>query len=102
MLFLASLDTSFNSGTEQGIPHAIHIHVLKARLFTLPEEEPPIYVSGTGSTSIRVAGDLGDGLISTVSKEDLVESFTERNDGLRYGLVTVCYAESESKARDCS
>lgn len=79
--------------------HGAHYTVENARLFTLPDEEPPIYVSGTGLQSARVAGELGDGLISTAPKEDLVEMFKERNDGPRYGQVTVCYAESESVAR---
>ncbi|RRJ33780.1 TIGR03557 family F420-dependent LLM class oxidoreductase [Halocatena pleomorpha] len=77
-----------------------HYTVENARLFTLPEEPPPIYVSGTGPKSTRAARDIGDGLVSTAPKESLVETFTETNDGPRYGQMTVCYAESESEARE--
>jgi G6PDH family F420-dependent oxidoreductase len=36
-----------------------------ARIYSLPEEPPPIYVSGFGPKSIELAGRIGDGFIST-------------------------------------
>ncbi len=76
-----------------------HYTVENARLFTLPAEDPPIYVSGTGPKSTRTAREIGDGLVGTAPQASLIETFAEENDGPRYGQVTVCYAESESQAR---
>lgn len=87
--------------TGENITHrGEHYTVENARLFTLPEEDPPIYVSGTGPKSTRLARNIGDGLVSTAPKDSLVETFAEQNDGPRYGQITVCYNESESKARE--
>lgn len=86
--------------TGENVTHrGTHYTVENARLFTLPAEAPPIYVSGTGPQSTRMAREVGDGLVSTAPDESLVETFAEHNDGPRYGQVTVCYAESEAKAR---
>src|SRR5829696_3306254 len=38
-----------------------HYPVKNARLYTLPDEPPPIYVSGFGSKSAQLAGRTGDG-----------------------------------------
>jgi len=35
-----------------------------ANLYTGPDEAPPIWVAGNGTTSARMAGDLGDGFIT--------------------------------------
>ena len=75
--------------------------VENARLYTLPDEPPPIFVAAAGSNSAELAGRIGDGLISTSPDAELVEAF-ESAGGKgkpRYGKVTVCWAESEAKAR---
>jgi len=78
-----------------------HYTVENAKLFTLPDEEPPIHVSGTGPKSAGAAGEFGDGLVSTAPNGDLVEAFADAGgDGPRYGQLTVCYAESETEARE--
>src|SRR5215216_1912138 len=75
--------------------------VENARLYTLPDEPPPIFVAAAGSNSAELAGRIGDGLISTSPDAKLLEAF-ESAGGKgkpRYGKVTVCWAESEAKAR---
>jgi G6PDH family F420-dependent oxidoreductase len=77
-----------------------HYTVENAKLFTVPDEAPPIYVSGTGPSAAAAAGDFGDGLIATSPDEDVIERYVdEGGDGPRYGQLTVCYADSESAAR---
>jgi alkanesulfonate monooxygenase SsuD/methylene tetrahydromethanopterin reductase-like flavin-dependent oxidoreductase (luciferase family) len=38
-----------------------HYTVENARLYTLPDEPPLVYISGFGPKSIRLAGRIGDG-----------------------------------------
>lgn len=76
--------------------------VENARIYTLPDELPPIYVAASGEESAALAGEIGDGFISTKPDKELIEAFDE-NGGkgkLRIGQVTVCWAESEEKALD--
>lgn len=76
-----------------------HVTVEDAKLFTRPEEPPPIYVSGTGPKSAAMAGAIGDGLISVAPVAEFVDRFRERGEGPRYGQVTVCYADDAAAAR---
>ena len=73
-----------------------------ARIFTLPDEPPPIMVAASGPTTIEAAGKIGDGLISLAPKEETISKFEEAGGKgkPRYGQVTVCWAESEEEARE--
>ncbi|HJR81385.1 MAG TPA: TIGR03557 family F420-dependent LLM class oxidoreductase [Anaerolineales bacterium] len=75
--------------------------VENARLYTLTDELPPIFVAASGPNSAELAGRVGDGLIGTKPDAELVEAF-EREGGKnkpRYGKVALCWAENESEAR---
>lgn len=87
-------------GGEECTHYGDHYTVENARLFTLPEESPPIYVSGTGPSSALAAGEFGDGFVSTAPDADLIEKYREGGDGPRYGQLTVCYGESEASAKE--
>jgi len=72
----------------------------RARLYTLPDEPPPVYVAAAGPESAELAGRIGDGLITTSPDEEVVEAYRGAGgDGPRYGQVTVCYGEDERAAR---
>lgn len=75
--------------------------VENARIYTLPEELPPIMVAAGGEQSAELAGNIGDGLICTAPKAELVKTFRESggNGNPCYGQITVCWAESEAEAR---
>ena len=75
--------------------------VEKARIYTLPDELPPIAVAASGPVAARLAGRVGDALISVAPDEELVDAFDETGGERkpRYGQVTVCWAESEEGAR---
>ncbi|MEP7359384.1 MAG: TIGR03557 family F420-dependent LLM class oxidoreductase, partial [Anaerolineales bacterium] len=45
--------------------------VENARIYTLPDELPPIYVAAGGPKSGELAGEIGDGLISTEADEEV-------------------------------
>jgi len=50
--------------------HGTHYTVENARLFTLPDEPPPVYVSAFGPKACSVAARIGDGLVSTSPASD--------------------------------
>jgi G6PDH family F420-dependent oxidoreductase len=74
--------------------------VEKARIFTRPEEPPPIMIAASQPHAAELAGRVGDGLVSTVPKRELVKRFEQGGgkDKPRYGQLTVCYAPSEDEA----
>lgn len=78
-----------------------HFTVENARIYTLPEEPPPVYIAASGPNAMRLAGRLGDGMISLAPDEDLLSEFDESGgrNKRRYGMMTVCWAPSEEQAR---
>jgi coenzyme F420-dependent glucose-6-phosphate dehydrogenase len=81
--------------------HGRHYTVENARIYTLPDEPPPIMVAASGPKSVELAGRIGDGMIGLAPDEKITEGF-DREGGSgkpRYGQVHVCWAEDESEAR---
>jgi G6PDH family F420-dependent oxidoreductase len=58
-----------------------HYTVDHARIYTLPEEPPPVYVSGFGPKAIDVAARIGDGYIATMADADAVKRFKDASGG---------------------
>lgn len=81
--------------------YGLYYTVEQARLYTLPDELPPIMIAAAGEKSAELAGRMGDGLISTAPKAEVVEAFEGEGGAGRpkYGQVTVCYAEDDATAR---
>jgi G6PDH family F420-dependent oxidoreductase len=75
--------------------------VENARLYTLPRRPPPLMVAASGTRAAQLAGRLGDGLIGTAPKAELLERFEQAGGGgkPRYGQVAVCWARTEAEAR---
>src|SRR5205807_7746752 len=48
----------------------------RARIYTLPQPLPPIYVAAVGKGTAELAGRSADGLISTQPRAEVVEAFT--------------------------
>jgi coenzyme F420-dependent glucose-6-phosphate dehydrogenase len=77
-----------------------HFEVENARLYTLADQPPPIYVAGSGDKSASLAASQGDGLIGTAPKKEFIQSYRDAGgDGPRYGQLHVCWAEREEQAR---
>jgi coenzyme F420-dependent glucose-6-phosphate dehydrogenase len=73
-----------------------------ARLYTLPEQACPLYIAASGPQAAELAGEQGDGLITTSPSKELVTAFTGTTGGEgkpRYGQMTVCYGPDEAAAR---
>lgn len=80
--------------------HGRHYTLENARLYTLPETLPPIYVAGSGERMATAAGRIGDGFIGTGPDAEVVEAYTHGGGtGPRIGQVTVSWARSKAEAR---
>ena len=81
--------------------HGQHYTVENARIYTLPEQLPPIVVAAAGARSAETAGRIGDGLINYTADAQVVETFTAAGGAgkPRYVQVNVCWAEDEAAAR---
>ena len=55
-----------------------HYQVDTARIYTLPDEPPPIYVSAFGPKALEVAARIADGFITTSPDAEGLASFRER------------------------
>jgi G6PDH family F420-dependent oxidoreductase len=78
-----------------------HYTVENARLYTLPDELPPLLVAVAGESSIELAARAGDGLVGTAPIAESVEQFrAEGGEGKpTYGQLHVCWAEDEEAAK---
>jgi coenzyme F420-dependent glucose-6-phosphate dehydrogenase len=81
--------------------HGRYYTVENARLDTVPQKLPPLFVAVGGPRSAELAGRLGDGLITTEADAGLVREFHQAGGRgkPRYGSVTVCWARDEATAR---
>ena len=76
-----------------------HYAVENARLYTLPDESPPILVSGFGPKAARLSGEIGDGYINVGPDAELLELFRSSGGGdkLAQGGFKVCYGEDRDE-----
>jgi coenzyme F420-dependent glucose-6-phosphate dehydrogenase len=75
--------------------------VEQARLYTLPDEPPPIAVAAGKPLAADVAAHSGDGLISVSPDQELVEGYREAGgDGPVYGQVTCCWAATAEEGAE--
>jgi G6PDH family F420-dependent oxidoreductase len=77
-----------------------HYEVDHARIYSRPDEPPPIYVSGFGPKAIALAGRIGDGYVNTSPDADMLAAYRDAGGrGPAQGGMKVCWAESEAQAR---
>jgi G6PDH family F420-dependent oxidoreductase len=78
-----------------------HYRVENARIYDLPEQAPPILISGFGPKATRLAGRIGDGFCTVQPDRVAVERF--RHEANEYKLVAggmkVCWGDNEHTAR---
>ena len=77
-----------------------HYTVDHARVYTLPDELPEIYVAAAAPKAAELAGRLGDGFISTAPEKEFVEKFAEAGgDGKpKLGMMHCAYDTDEKAA----
>jgi G6PDH family F420-dependent oxidoreductase len=78
-----------------------HYRVENARIYDLPEQTPPILISGFGPKATRLAAKIGDGYCTVQPDKQEVQRFRDAADGPRpvAGGMKVCWAPEEAQAR---
>ena len=61
--------------------HGEHYEVQEARIYTLPDQPLPIYVSGFGPQAAELAGRIGDGYVLVTPETELVQTFRSNGGG---------------------
>src|SRR6266536_2405765 len=77
-----------------------HYTVDNARIYTLPERPPPVYVSAFGPKAVDLAARIGDGYILTMPDAELVSRYRDSGGGGKpvAGGFKACYAADEDTA----
>jgi G6PDH family F420-dependent oxidoreductase len=81
--------------------HGRYFTVENARLYSLPDSPPPLYMAVGGPRTADLAGRVADGMIGTGPEPPLLAAF-DRAGGAgkpRYGELTVCWAKDEATAK---
>jgi G6PDH family F420-dependent oxidoreductase len=78
-----------------------HYRLENARIYDLPQQTPPILVSGFGSKSTSLAARIGDGYCTVGPDAEAVESFRSEAgaEKLVAGGMKACVAEEEQQGR---
>ena len=78
-----------------------HYTVDTARLYSLPQTPPRIYMSGFGEKAVKLAARIADGYMSVTPDADLVRLYRESGGGDRpvQGGLKVCWGADEAQAR---
>ena len=82
--------------------HGEHYTVENARLYTLPDEPPPVIISGFGPKAVKLAAEIGDGYFGTSPDEGARSTPTTRRGGTgpKMALMKVCWGPDEQKAKE--
>ena len=80
--------------------HGTHYQVENARLYTVPDEPVPIDISGFGPAATKLAARVGDGYITMMPQESMVEQFRKGGGGGKpvSGGTKVCYGADREEA----
>ncbi len=77
-----------------------HYTVENARLYSLPDEPPPIYVSAFGPKACSLAARIGDGLVTTSPDTEVISQYRkEGGSGPVLAGSKACWATDEATAR---
>jgi G6PDH family F420-dependent oxidoreductase len=81
--------------------HGRHYQVDTARLYSVPADPPPIFMSGFGEKSVQLAARLADGYVCVQPSADLVRLYRESGGGDRpvQGGLKACWRPDAGEAR---
>ena len=72
-----------------------------ARIYTLPEQPPQVFVSGFGPKATDLAARIGDGYVTTSPGRELLDRFREKSGGKpTQGGVKVAWARTEEEGAE--
>jgi G6PDH family F420-dependent oxidoreductase len=77
-----------------------HYTVENARIYDLPEQPPPVLVSGFGPKATKLAARIGDGYCTTSPDKDAIDLYrSEGGTGPVHAGTKVCFMADEDEAR---
>jgi G6PDH family F420-dependent oxidoreductase len=77
-----------------------HYTVEHAKLYSRPEQPPPILVSGFGPKSVALAARIGDGYVFSGADAQMLQAYRDHGGkGIAQSGMKVCWAEDEAEAR---
>ena len=80
--------------------HGGHYTVENARIYSCPDEPPPVLVSAFGPKATKVAARIGDGFVTTAPDPDAVSAYRDEGGrGPAVACVKVCWGRDESAVR---
>jgi G6PDH family F420-dependent oxidoreductase len=82
--------------------HGDYYTVENARIYTLPDEPIPVYVSAFGPKAADVAGRIGDGLVLTSPDKEAIRGFRESGGAGKpvHAGYKVCWGEDDDACID--
>jgi G6PDH family F420-dependent oxidoreductase len=82
--------------------HGDFFDVEDARIYTLPDTPPPVYVSGFGPKACALAGRIGDGFVTVQPDKELIRVFRENGGEGKpmQGGYKVCYGRDAAVCVD--
>src|SRR5699024_8270482 len=83
--------------TVEGEYYTVH----NAKIYTLPEQLPPVIISAAGAETATLAGEIGDALVSTAPNKEAVDAFNAAGGEGKptYGQIHLCYDTDEEQAK---
>ena len=85
---------------DQHSHHGAHYTVENARIYDLPEQPPPVLVSGFGPKATRLAARIGDGYCTTSPDKEAIDLYrSEGGKGPVHAGTKVCFMADEDEAR---
>ena len=80
--------------------YGVHYAVENARVYDLPDEPPPVLVSGFGPKAVKLAARIGDGFCTTSPDEEMIGLYrSEGGTGPVHAGTKVCFMDDEAEAR---
>lgn len=79
-----------------------HYEVENARIYTLPDQIPPILVATAGEQATELAGRVGDGLVGLIPDSSVIADFHEAGGTGKpaYGQIHICWGPDRDEAVD--
>jgi G6PDH family F420-dependent oxidoreductase len=79
-----------------------HYTVEEARLYTVPDEPPEVYVAAAMPEAAELAGRIGNAFISTAPDSELVSKFEDAGGAgkPKLGMIHVAYGEDEEAGHE--
>lgn len=80
--------------------HGKYFTVENARIYSLPQEPPPIMIAAAGRKALEIAIELGDGLVVTEPDRELLQKFRSSAGDNKpiYAELHVCFDQDARKA----